>query len=237
MPISETLGSGLRHIKAIMAGDESEDHIAALGFAAMALSHYRHEIKAGRLDPALDDMPKYEQQSGPDEPTVPWKEVKVRPDPDENKSTFYITGPMRGIEHYNFPLFDDVAKLARERGLNIISPAELDREHGIDPVNDPGSVERAQEADPNLTQTLAQRDTEVIINLHKDRGDGLIILPGWKKSTGARAEIALALWLGLRFRLYDNICIGRSSASTTKDLFEVSLGSVEQDLFHQPNEF
>lgn len=64
MPFSETLGSGLRHVIAVMAGETTEDNFAAIGFMAMALSHYRHEIAAGRMDPALDDLPKYGQQTG-----------------------------------------------------------------------------------------------------------------------------------------------------------------------------
>lgn len=248
MSFSETLGSGLRHLIAIMAGDRSEDHTAAIGFCAMCIAHYRHEIAAGRMDPALDDLPHY-----PDQPQV-WpgivdqftetvkkaekraeaeaaalidpkeiwhkvtdtdaytydpncycercclqRETKDKTNPDE-APTFYITGPMRGIPQFNFPLFDEVAERAREAGCSIISPAELDREHGIDPMVDPDSTTRAWEADPNLLQTIAQRDCEVILGLKKDRGDGLILLPDWDKSVGARAETALALWLGLTFR-------------------------------------
>ena len=114
--------------------------------------------------------------------------------------TFYVCGPMTGMKDFNFPLFDQVTELARSQGLSVISPAELDREHGIDPSVDPDSVERARRADPNLIQTIVQRDTQVIVGLERDKGDGLILLPGWEKSTGGRAEIALALWMGLEFK-------------------------------------
>jgi hypothetical protein len=42
----------------------------------------------------------------------------------------YIAGPMRGIPEFNFPAFDAAAR-GRAMGLEIISPAELDRAHGF----------------------------------------------------------------------------------------------------------
>jgi len=113
--------------------------------------------------------------------------------------TFYIAGPMRGYENLNFPLFDKVADLARKLGWNIINPADLDRTHGIDPVHDPESMDRIVKDDPNFLQTIVQRDIGEILTLDKTRGDGMILLPGWEKSTGARAEVATALWLELSF--------------------------------------
>lgn len=62
MPFSETIGSIERHIQQYKLGSTAEDHLAAIAFGAMALMHYEEEIRAGRMDPAIDDMPKYEQQ-------------------------------------------------------------------------------------------------------------------------------------------------------------------------------
>ena len=265
MPFSETLGAGLRHLVAIMAGDESENHAAALGFCSMCISHYQHEIAAGRLPESLDDMPHYVGGVDPASPEGDESVVYVRdiiPSIDPNVKyvdvsppfsveeamqegldalrkgkplvtrevnyknttgidaiaeaaiemvrkhskevieppTFYVCGPMTGMKDFNFPLFDQVTELARSQGLSVISPAEFDREHGIDPSVDPDSVERARRADPNLIQTIVQRDTQVIVGLERDKGDGLILLPGWEHSTGGRAEIALALWMGLAFK-------------------------------------
>ena len=79
MPFSETLGSIERHTQSIKAGDNSEDNYAAIGFGAMALCHYRHEIAAGRLPASLDDLPHYEQrlQTGVD-PAAPGEDRTVR---------------------------------------------------------------------------------------------------------------------------------------------------------------
>lgn len=40
----------------------------------------------------------------------------------------YIAGPMTGIPHFNFPLFDAVSASLRADGFTIISPAETDHE-------------------------------------------------------------------------------------------------------------
>lgn len=40
----------------------------------------------------------------------------------------YVAGPMTGIPHFNFPLFDAVSAALRDQGYTIISPAETDHE-------------------------------------------------------------------------------------------------------------
>lgn len=40
----------------------------------------------------------------------------------------YVAGPMTGIPHFNFPLFDAVSAALRGQGYTIISPAETDHE-------------------------------------------------------------------------------------------------------------
>jgi len=187
MPFSETVGSLERHIQKFKLGNTSEDHLAAILFGAMALVHYEEEIKADRMNSEIDDMPKYEQRSV----ITPHIVDEQRP---EKISTFYIAGPMRGHENYNFPAFDAARKRGEKLGYNIISPADLDREAGIDPVNKPGSGEVAE----RHIKDIIQRDIDAIMSLQPERGDGIAVLPGWQDSTGARAEIRLAQWLGLR---------------------------------------
>lgn len=219
MPYSETLGSGFRHLVGIMIGDTSEDHIAALGFAAMALAHYRHEIKAGRMDPEIDDMPHYatpklgdtriNPQTGQEETYMLWV------DPAVVKPTIYIAGSMRGKPQLNFPAFDKAAELGRSKGFNIISPAELDRKQGIDPVNDPDCLKRIQEGirdDQEFVKRIIKRDLGTILNLKKERGDGIAIIPGWQDSTGARTEVAMGIWLDLHF--YDAATFGKINVNS-----------------------
>jgi len=228
MPFSETVGSGFRHLLAIMEGDETEDHIAALGFAAMALAHYRHEIEAGRMDPELDDMPKYEQESCPvcgrrveacmvpfsgkkyDCPACKWTSLDPPPEPeigskadalvkeliasaDEGQRIMYIAGPMRGIAEFNFPAFDAARDHANRCGIVAISPADLDRAEFSDSLSQ-GDL---QEFENHLTD-IVERDTRAILAIARSGNPGgVAALPGWRKSTGAAAEVTLARWLKL----------------------------------------
>lgn len=273
MPFSETIGAIERHVQKIKMGLRDEDHAAAILFGGMALAHYEHEIAAGRMDPALDDMPHYEDQPvryehirresdpkpgdrrinpqtgqeevfalmGPDGAVVfdaddepetyahvgpngitateihVFQQLQKRVDRGEllgdlentefqrllnlvdDEPTFYICGPMRGLPFFNFPAFDGARDYGKSLGYNIISPADLDRECGIDPIKDPASPQRA-EASPNTLHNIVARDVDVLLNrLKKTRGDGLALLPGWEHSVGGMAEVRLAYWLGLKF--------------------------------------
>lgn len=273
MPISECLASAQRHIEQYKRGDTDEDHIAQARWNLGAVIHYEEEIKAGRMDPAIDDMPHYVDQptrepdleayldeastdrtepdpepgdrrinpeTGQEEIYVKWardggwewkpiiKGVVEDPRPtaierasinqrmedrpytateitqlirhQHGQPTYYVCGPMTNYPFLNFPAFDGARDLGQSLGFNIISPADLDRQAGIDPIEDPGSVERFRQADPdNFIRNIVKRDIIEIWNLDPKKGDGLALLPGWEESTGGLAEIALANWLGLSF--------------------------------------
>lgn len=94
----------------------------------------------------------------------------------------YLAGPMTGIPQANFPLFDRAAAELRNAGFTIISPAELD---------DPEERRRAL-AGELPTQTwgdFLSRDVKLIA----DECDGIIFLPNWWKSRGAKLEAFVAL--------------------------------------------
>jgi hypothetical protein len=97
----------------------------------------------------------------------------------------YLAGPMSGIDKQNFPAFDAAAKFLRASGLQIVSPAELDS---------PAERKRALTNRP-ATKTwgaFLARDIEIVA----DQCDGIIFLPGWEKSRGARLEAFTALLCG-----------------------------------------
>lgn len=229
MPISECIASLCRHIEDYKLGLTNEDHLAAIIVNAQFIAHYEEEIKAGRMNPAIDDMPKYAQRAcpacgrGPVQPcqhpetgleytcsNCKWTSLDASPDPNvqyildysrllpKSTPTFYITGPMRGYPFFNFPAFDGARDLGESLGHNIISPADLDREVGIDPINDPGCVERMKEENPNFLRDIVRRDIETILGLDPKNEDGLALLPGWQESIGASAEVAVARFKGLR---------------------------------------
>jgi len=109
--------------------------------------------------------------------------------PDIPPPTFYLSGPMRGIEDFNFPAFDKARDLGRSLGYTIISPADMDREVGVDENTDEATVD---------VRTFAKRDTEALIGLDPRKRDGIAMLPGWEGSIGGLAELMLARWLGIR---------------------------------------
>ena len=104
---------------------------------------------------------------------------------------FYVAGPMRGLPFYNFPAFDAARDLGVELGCTITSPADLDRNAGFDPTGPDGFNTGALRA-------VIARDVHAILVLVPERGDGVAVLPDWEHSTGARAEVTLAKWMGLR---------------------------------------
>ncbi|CAB4201972.1 Protein of unknown function DUF4406 [uncultured Caudovirales phage] len=98
---------------------------------------------------------------------------------NERPTRVYLAGPMRGIEHSNFPAFDAGAAWLREQGFEVFNPSEQDRVLGFD-----GDT-------PMPADTLAEVLTIDLTYVAK-RADAVILLDGWETSTGARAEVATA---------------------------------------------
>jgi hypothetical protein len=105
----------------------------------------------------------------------------------------YIAGPMRGYPKYNFPAFDAARDLAKAKGWDPISPADIDRDSGFHEHDPNADVYTAE-----VNRTFAGRDVNAILSLRSEDGDALALLPGWERSTGALAELALAKWVKLR---------------------------------------
>lgn len=106
---------------------------------------------------------------------------------------FYIAGPMRNVENYNYPMFD-IAK--RTVGLLypdalIISPADEDREAGLVVETDDGTVTMTERFD--IIDTL-RHDLNIVLNHTTD----IVLLPGWHQSEGARVEAHVAHVMNLK---------------------------------------
>jgi hypothetical protein len=98
---------------------------------------------------------------------------------------------MRNIAEYNFPAFDAARDGLRRMGWDVISPADMDRAAGFDP--DALSEDHDWSTIPpdfNFSAAF-ERDIAAI-----QRADAIFLLQGWEKSKGARAEKAVAEWLG-----------------------------------------
>lgn len=114
----------------------------------------------------------------------------------------YLSGPMTNLPEFNFPAFDSAQAYVETIGApdisyDVISPAEHDRvvirerfNRGEIPYMRPDDVpgyavgdvalySRATGAVPDL---LAWDFQQIIAS------DGIVMMPGWERSTGARAE-------------------------------------------------
>lgn len=87
----------------------------------------------------------------------------------------YIAGPMSGLPELNFPAFHAAAARLRAAGHEAINPAEIN----VDPAS--GWAECLKADIPQLL-----------------RCDGLVCLPGWVASRGARLEVHIAAELALQ---------------------------------------
>ena len=106
----------------------------------------------------------------------------------------YLAGPMRGYENFNFPAFDFAAAKLRQEGHEVFSPAERDRLiHGPKLENNKtgDEVEAEKTVGFSLRDALATDMDWIARN-----ADAIALLPGWEKSSGAQAELALAKALG-----------------------------------------
>lgn len=101
----------------------------------------------------------------------------------------YIAGPMRGLPNYNFPMFDWARDHLNLMGIGAISPADHDRELGF-VTEVAGVVETTDTFDIN---TVMRWDLAQVAG-----ADGILLLPGWEDSSGARHERYVAEACGLR---------------------------------------
>lgn len=114
------------------------------------------------------------------------------------KDTLYLAGPMTNIPQFNIPRFDQATADLRSRGYDIVSPAELDS----------AEVRAAALA----SATGAPEDVESIetwgdflardVKLIADECDGIVFLPNWQDSRGARLEAFVGLLCGREFMEY-----------------------------------
>lgn len=100
--------------------------------------------------------------------------------------TFYLAGPMRGMPQSNIPVFEKAARDLRKLGYSIVSPIENE---------DPASVESARASTNGGVQgdvtwgKLLAKDVILIA----DQCQGIIFLPDWQRSEGAKLEAFVGL--------------------------------------------
>lgn len=96
----------------------------------------------------------------------------------EKLEAVYLCGPMTGIEDLNYPAFRRVAGLLRETGIRVYDPSEWEDRHAKGVF-------------------LPRLAFEHYLGFICREADAVVVLDGWERSSGARAEVSVALRLGL----------------------------------------
>lgn len=111
----------------------------------------------------------------------------------------YISGPMRGVPHYNFPAFDKARDSLRAFGYDAVSPSDLDRKlYGFDAMELPDDFDWLSNPLPVSSEDVLGTDVRVVKTCH-----AVLRLPGWGQSAGARREVDAAFNAGIS--VYDDI--------------------------------
>ena len=106
----------------------------------------------------------------------------------------YIAGPMKSLKLFNFPAFDEARNLINNywNGFIAVSPADIDRDHGFDPIHLPDDYDWSViPVQAGTREEIIRRDIDAVLSC-----DAIYMLPGWEHSAGAKAELHLARWAG-----------------------------------------
>lgn len=116
------------------------------------------------------------------------------------KFDLYLAGPMRGYEELNIPLFKKVAKDLRTQGYTIFNPGD--------------------ENDTHLSfEECMRKDLDAVVN----RCKAIALLPGWRNSIGANAEVLSALVCGKKIYYVSFSSDGKSIIGELENMGEYTL--------------
>ncbi len=113
----------------------------------------------------------------------------------------YLAGPMSGRPQFNFPVFHEAADSLRRWGYDIVSPAEIDSPEvqAAAMASPDGKLDDAGKIAGETWGDILARDVKLIA----DGVSGIVFLPGWTTSRGAKLEAFVALLTGkTRFHAY-----------------------------------
>jgi hypothetical protein len=114
----------------------------------------------------------------------------------------YVAGPMTGRHLYNWPWFENTARVLRRMGWDVVTPTEIDEECGmvIAQRGDDGTILDVQTTDLFDYEEILQRDFEAVRTCTH-----ILLHPEWNQSSGARRELAVALGVGALPVLYKEV--------------------------------
>jgi len=132
---------------------------------------------------------------------------------------------MRGKQYFNFPAFDAAKAKLESEGFEVISPADMDRDIGFDPelLGSNYDWSDLNACDFSLMAAV-NRDVAAIQKCHS-----IYMLSGWELSKGAKAEKALAEWIGLEVLYEQHEGILEEAIRITKGDRQACYGPPDQD--------
>ena len=126
----------------------------------------------------------------------------------------YLAGPMESAGgNWNIPLFDYAAERMRAHGWDVFNPADQLRAVS-------GSLQELLKQDKEMRKIMRKEALKTELNWIMDHAQLVMLLPGWERSPGAKAEYALALALGIETRETGTIILPteRSAGKSELDL-------------------
>lgn len=105
----------------------------------------------------------------------------------------YVAGPMRGYPDNNVHAFREAASALSARGLEVVSPLELDDAAGFDHTSQELTAD-------DYNRFLAGDIMRILGERFRSDGkqlDALVMLPNWEVSKGAALEVHIAREFGL----------------------------------------
>jgi Domain of unknown function (DUF4406) len=106
----------------------------------------------------------------------------------------YLSGKMSGLPHNNHSTFNKWARHLRDRGFQVLNPAE----------NDGGSTDKEHTFYMNLDMS------NLLVC------DAVVLIPGWETSFGSKLEIAVAQATGRSIYLLDEFIQGQIKPQNPK---------------------
>ena len=134
----------------------------------------------------------------------------------------YIAGPMRGKYKWNFPAFDYARDKIKNAGYHVVSPADLDREAGLNPDHLPADVFNRIDAggwkavpDWFDLDAAMERDIEEMLKC-----GAVMLLDGWEDSAGARHEADVAFNNGIPLWGWRAFCESKPKPPVRREILE-----------------
>lgn len=133
----------------------------------------------------------------------------------------YLAGPMSNIKQFNFPAFYAAAAELRAQGFEVVSPAELDDQE------DKGAALKSTDGDVNDRTVVKKTWGDFLardVKLLSDEGiEGIVFLPNWTNSKGAKLEAYVGLLQKFKFWAYypdTKLVEPRSTAYVLDSIYE-----------------